>query len=91
MPYTYLLRCSDNSIYVGWTVDLEARLRAHNEGIGAKYTRGRLPVVLVYWEELEDRSTALKREAAIRKLNRKQREALIDDFARKIHDSKGEC
>lgn len=86
MPYTYLLRCSDNSIYVGWTVDLEARLKAHNDGIGARYTRGRLPVALVYWEELEDKSSALKREAAIRKLNRKQKEALINDFSCKTND-----
>lgn len=80
MPYTYMLRCSDNTIYVGWTVDLNARLKTHNDGVGARYTRGRLPVTLIYWEELADRSAALKREAAIRRLNRKQKEVLINSF-----------
>ncbi len=80
MPYTYMLRCSDNTIYVGWTVDLEVRLKAHNAGIGARYTRGRLPVKLVYWEEQQDKSAALKREAAIRRLKKGQKEALIALF-----------
>ncbi len=83
MPYTYMLRCSDKTIYVGWTVDLEARLKAHNEGVGARYTRGRLPVELVYWEEQQDKSSSLKREAAIRRLNKKQKEALIANFYNK--------
>lgn len=83
MPYTYMLRCSDKTIYVGWTVDLEARLKAHNEGVGARYTRGRLPVELVYWEEQQDKSSSLKREAAIRRLNKKQKEALIATFYNK--------
>jgi len=84
MPYTYMLKCSDNTIYVGWTVDLEARLKAHNDGTGARYTRGRLPAQLVYWEKQQDRSCALKREAAIRRLTRKQKEALIASMDYKI-------
>ena len=84
MPYTYMLKCSDNTIYVGWTVDLKARLKAHNDGTGARYTRGRLPAQLVYWEEQEDRSSALKREATIRRLTRKQKEALIASINNRI-------
>ncbi|GBF31999.1 endonuclease containing a URI domain [Desulfocucumis palustris] len=78
MPYTYLLQCSDGSYYTGWTTDLEARLKIHNAGKGAKYTRSRLPVRLIYWEECANRSEAQKREAAIRKLNRKEKELLIN-------------
>ncbi|MFZ5633894.1 MAG: GIY-YIG nuclease family protein [Bacillota bacterium] len=77
MPFTYVLQCSDGSFYTGWTVDLEARLKAHNDGNGARYTRSRLPVQLVYWEECPDRSEARRREAAIRKLNRKEKENLV--------------
>ena len=55
MFYAYLLRCRDGTLYGGWTTDLERRLRAHNSGRGAKYTRARLPVELVYWEELPSR------------------------------------
>lgn len=84
MPYTYLLRCSDGSLYAGWTVDLETRLKSHNSGAGAKYTRARLPVELVYWEDQPDRSHAQKREAAIRKLSRQQKEKLIDQFCQKL-------
>jgi Predicted endonuclease containing a URI domain len=79
MPYTYLLQCADGSYYTGWTTDLEARLKIHNAGKGAKYTRSRLPVQLIYWEESADRCEAQRREAAIRKLNRKQKERLIDN------------
>ncbi len=75
MPYTYLLQCADGSYYTGWTTDLEARLKIHNAGKGAKYTRSRLPVQLIYWEESADRCEAQRREAAIRKLNRKQKNA----------------
>ena len=63
-----MVECSDGSLYTGWTTDVEARIAAHNSGSGAKYTRSRLPVKLVYSEEVNDRSAALKREAAIKKL-----------------------
>jgi len=75
--FVYLLRCADNTLYTGWTDDINARVAAHNSKRGAKYTRSRLPVQLVYFEELPDRSSALKREAAIKKLSRTQKEALI--------------
>jgi len=74
-----MLECNDGSLYTGWTVDLEARLKTHNKGTGAKYTRCRLPVKMVYWEEQPNRSEAQKREAALRKLTRKQKENLIKE------------
>lgn len=72
-----MLRCGDGSLYTGWTNDLEKRLAAHRSGTGAKYTRGRGPVTLVYSEDFPDKSSAMKREAAIKKLSRPQKEALI--------------
>lgn len=78
MPYTYILECSDGTYYTGWTVDLVARVRAHNEGKGARYTRVRLPVRLVYWEEQPTRNEAQRREAAIRKLKRAGKKSLVN-------------
>lgn len=80
-PCVYILRCCDSSLYTGWTNDIEKRLFAHNSGCGAKYTRGRRPVTLVYLEELPDKSSALRREAAIKKMKRSQKEALIQTFS----------
>ncbi len=74
--YVYMLRCKDGSLYTGWTNDLQHRLAAHSAGRGAKYTRGRGPLTLVYTEELADKETALKREAAIKKLTRIEKLAL---------------
>ena len=62
MNYVYLLRCADGSLYCGWTTDLAVRVETHNRGKGAKYTRSRLPVKLVWWEAYEDRHAALSRE-----------------------------
>ena len=75
--YVYMLRCNDNSIYTGMTNNLENRVKVHNSGKGAKYTRSRKPVKLIYSETLPDRSSALKREAEIKKLTREQKEALL--------------
>jgi len=75
--FVYMLVCRDGSLYTGYTTELARRLRAHNEGKGAKYTRGRGPVELLYWEEGEDRSWGLKREEAIKRLTRRQKEELI--------------
>jgi len=80
MPYTYIVQCADDTLYTGWTVDLEKRMIAHNKGIGAKYTSSRVPVVLVYWEQQESQSTAQKREASIKKLTRSQKLTLIQEF-----------
>jgi predicted GIY-YIG superfamily endonuclease len=73
----YLARCSDGSLYSGIAVDPVKRMEVHNAGKGAKYTRSRLPVVMVYSETLPDQSSALKREAEVRKWNRKKKEELI--------------
>ena len=74
---TYLLRCSDGTLYCGWTNHLARRLEAHNAGKGAKYTRSRRPVQLVYQEAFSTRREAMVREAAIKKLSRKEKEQLI--------------
>ena len=68
--YVYILRCADQTLYTGITNRLQQRLRAHNAGKGAKYTKGRRPVHLLYWETCTDKSAALKREAAIKKMKR---------------------
>jgi putative endonuclease len=78
MAVVYMLKCADGTLYTGWTTDLERRLQAHNSGRGAKYTRGRRPVRLVYREEQPDRSAAQKREAAIRRLSRAGKLKLIE-------------
>ena len=77
MNYAYLLLCADGSLYAGWTNDLRRRLHAHNEGTGAKYTRGRGPVRLVYAEAFATKEEAQKRECAIKKLRREKRLELI--------------
>ncbi len=81
MNYVYLLRCSDGTLYCGWTTDLEARVRTHNSGRGAKYTRSRLPVELVYSETCADRNEALRREWQIKRLSREEKLALIRSAA----------
>lgn len=73
----YILRCKDNSLYCGMTNDLENRLQMHRAGKGAKYTRGRGPLELVYTEYCPDKSTALRREMAIKKMTRPEKLALI--------------
>ena len=75
--YFYLLRCSDNSLYSGITNDLENRIKAHNFGKGAKYTKSRRPVKLVYFEKLENKSMALKREAEVKKWSKTKKEKLF--------------
>ena len=75
--YTYLLKCSDGTYYCGWTDSLEKRLIAHNSGKGSKYTRARLPVELVYYEEYETKQEAMSREWHIKRLSRSEKEKLI--------------
>jgi len=90
--YVYILRCSDDSLYTGWTNDLDSRINAHNgldkngapetgKPCGAKYTRSRRPVTLAYYEEYPDRSSAMKREAEIKKMTSPQKKALIKSQA----------
>ena len=73
----YLLRCADGTLYAGSTTDVEAREAAHNSGRGARYTSGRRPVAVVYQEECGSRSAALRREHALKRLTRSEKEALI--------------
>ena len=80
MNYTYLLECADQTLYCGWTNDLEKRIKAHNAGQGAKYTKPRRPVTLVYFEEFETKEEAMRREAAIKKLNKKEKLRLIAGY-----------
>jgi putative endonuclease len=75
--YTYILECGDGSLYTGWTINLEERLKTHNEGRGAKYTQRRLPVKLVYTEEFDTRAKACQRECQIKELSRKEKLELI--------------
>ena len=79
MTYVYILKCADGTLYTGWTNDLEKRLKAHNDGTGSKYTRARLPVTLVYFEEYEDKREAMSREWHIKRLTRTQKLKLIDE------------
>lgn len=83
MNYTYLLECADKSLYCGWTNDLDKRVKAHNDGKGAKYTKPRRPVALVYFEEFATKEEAMSREAAIKRLSRKEKERLVAGWAGK--------
>lgn len=77
MNYTYILECNDKTLYTGWTNNLEKRLKAHNDGKGAKYTKSRLPVRLVYYEEFDSKEEAMQREYRIKRLNRTEKMSLI--------------
>lgn len=79
MNYVYILRCGDNTLYTGWTNNLEKRIEAHSSGKGAKYTRARLPVKLVYFEEFDEKKSAMKREYEIKQLSREKKLKLIKD------------
>jgi putative endonuclease len=79
--YCYILECADGSYYTGWTTDPERRVKEHNSGRGARYTRARRPVRMVYLEELPDRSAAMKRELAIKRLPQKRKKELIGVMA----------
>ncbi len=76
MPFVYIVRCADNTLYTGWAVDVARRVAAHNAGRGARYTRLHGPVELVYTEEVPTRSEALKRELAIKRYPRAKKLAL---------------
>jgi len=75
--YCYIVECADGTYYTGWAIDPEKRIAMHNKGRGAKYTKMRRPVKLVHVEEQPDRSTALKRERAIKKMTRTQKQKLF--------------
>ena len=77
MNYTYIIKCSDGSLYTGWTNDLEKRVAAHNEGKGAKYTKSRRPVELVYYEKFQTKEEAMHREWEIKQMSRVQKQKLV--------------
>lgn len=77
MPFVYIVRCADGTLYTGYALDLHQRCAAHNAGRGARYTAGRRPVEIVYAESCDTVGAALKREHAIKRLSRKSKEALI--------------
>lgn len=83
-PCVYILKCSDGSFYTGWTNAIEQRVRMHSLGRGSRYTRGRTPVTLMYLESLPDKSSALRREAAIKKLPRTAKEKLITSSSNEL-------
>lgn len=87
MAYVYILKCSDGSYYTGFTTDIERRLSEHNQGIGSKYTRSRLPVECVYLEELFSKSEAMKQEIAIKKMSRKEKEAFINENHKSLYSN----
>ena len=77
LNYTYILTCADGTLYCGWTNRLDLRVKAHNEGKGAKYTKSRRPVVLSYYEAFATKQEAMKREYAIKRLSRREKLRLI--------------
>jgi putative endonuclease len=79
MHFVYMVRCSDGTLYTGYARDPERRAKVHNAGRGAKYTARRLPVCLVYWERCDSRSAALKREHAVKRLARREKERLMQE------------
>ena len=76
--WVYILRCSDASLYTGWTNDIEKRLASHNRGTASKFTRGRRPVELVFKEEFETKEEAMSREAEIKSLKRAEKLLIVD-------------
>jgi putative endonuclease len=78
--YCYIVECSDGTFYTGWTTDPERRVKQHNKGVGAKYTSARRPVELVYLEEQPNRRSAMKRELAIKKMKREQKNKLAEEW-----------
>ena len=85
-----MLKCSDGTLYTGWTNDLEKRVEAHNSGKGAKYTKAHRPVELAYYEEFETKEQAMKREYAIKQLGRKEKQELIAGKKVKLSDERKE-
>jgi len=81
MNFTYVLKCKDDTYYTGWTNNLEKRIKDHNDGKGAKYTKPRRPVELAYYEIFETKEEAMKREYAIKKMTRAEKEELIKNGA----------
>ncbi|MGL4874101.1 MAG: GIY-YIG nuclease family protein [Clostridium sp.] len=79
MNYVYILKCKDDTLYTGWTNNLEKRVKMHKEGKGAKYTRGRGPLELIYYQEFSDKKDAMKKEYEIKRMRRDDKVKLIED------------
>ena len=90
MNYTYIVECKDGTYYTGWTNNLDKRLKDHNEGKGAKYTKARLPVFLVYYEEYETKEEAMRREYAIKHMTRGKKCTLISEYRERIMEKDNE-
>lgn len=88
--YTYMVRCCDGSLYTGWTYNLEKRVAAHNSGKGAKYTKSRVPVELIYHERFITKEEAMSREYAIKRLTRAEKLRLIDLMESEIDGGKND-
>ena len=86
--FCYILECADGTYYTGWTVDPQRRVAVHNKGRGARYTRTRCPVKLVYVEELPDQKSAMKREIAIKRMKRERKRMLIGGRAKSKQGTK---
>lgn len=87
--YTYMVKCNDQSLYTGYTTNLTRRVETHNSGKGAKYTRSRRPVSLVYYESYENKTLAMKREYEIKQLTREKKLKLIQKFQKETEGKKG--
>lgn len=86
MPYfCYIVECTDGTFYTGWSTDPERRMKVHNAGRGARYTSQRRPVKLVYVESVDDHSTALKRERALKKLDHPRKQKLVDLYVQQVY------
>lgn len=84
MHYVYIVECKDGTLYTGWTVDIKSRIKVHNQGKGAKYTRGRCPVRLKFCEAYREKAEATKREYAIKQMSREQKLKLINSCKTEI-------
>lgn len=83
MNYTYILECKDGTYYTGWTNNLNKRLKDHNDGKGAKYTKARLPVSLIYYEEFQTKEEAMSREYAIKQMTRSEKSKLVNKYRKR--------
>ena len=87
MNYTYIVKCRDGTLYTGWTNDIEKRVRAHNEGRGAKYTKSRRPAELVYMEKFQTKEEAMSREYHIKRMSREEKKRLIAEYEPSLSDN----
>lgn len=83
MNYTYILECKDGTYYTGWTNNLDKRFKDHNAGKGAKYTKARLPVSLIYYEVFQTKEEAMRREYAIKRMTRSEKSKLVSEYREK--------